>query len=772
MHEQNYPFTLPCKENSSIGRHDPLKKIHTGIDSGETAIVLKGPGGTGKSTLLERTASYLQENKFDILVFQGTTYAETILKTLAKKASGKGYPEAVQTIESPIEFKEKLQPILDHYVFKQKAALIFDDFEENQNSEGKISNERLNELLTYFKDSFKDKGSLMVFATSSPIPKFPSIEIEPFTWTEFQELIPGTSVLKRLDKKSLKRFYFEMGGFPRVVDWLDKIASKEFGDTGFDWIKLRNVVHGLSERILHKDDELADFSYLVLSRLLTYLNERQQGILDILSIFDGWIFNDQLETQGITFASTDIKKLEKLSLLSYGGANGIYIVPRLVKRTVKKNMEESERKQYHLRAAEYYRRHSNPPDLLKTRKHYIEAGETETAFSLCFEMDLHLCRTGFPQMAYDLLMEMGKYAGEASENTQQLYYQRMGIMSSFFGKMDESLNYHEKSLKILRTTKNDPWTAFTLSQMGMVYEAKGKYEEALDHFKQSVEYYEKLGDKPSLAQRSSQIGLIHKIRGNYTEAFDSYQKALEINRESNDTKAVAANLEQMGRLHDEQAKFDEALVYYHESLALRETVGDRQGCADLLHQVGNVQFVKGCTDEAMTFYEKSMAIKEEIGDNKGMGYSVGQIGLIFQGKGNNTAALEHYKKALEFFDKCDEKKGIAASRHQVGRLLEITGETDAALEQYEKSLEIREQMGDMLGAAITYAQLGILFYNKEDFPTALRHSAKAFVVFTQYGSPNAQSVRNNMLHLRDKLPPHQFEEILKEFNIDTGQAPQ
>lgn len=770
------------KDSDFIGRKDTLKKIREAIEKKEAAIVLKGPAGVGKSFILNRVIGDLKKKKFDTLIFRGSTSAEMVLKQITQKAIEKGIEEAKDIFASPVEYKEKLKKLQDNFIYKQKLLLAFEDFDENQTTEGKLINDRLNELILFLKDELKDKHSLMIFCTREEIPKFTAIEIQPFSWLEFLKLVDKTSVLKRLKEKSLKTFYFDMGGYPRAVELFDQIARHEFGDNAFEWKKLRDRVPHLKERLLHKDSETADFSYLLMETLMGYLNNNQQQLLNTLSIYRGWVPRQALDKQPLEVKPGDWKKMEKLLIIRTLPKEGLVYVPRLTAQRLRAKMDESELKKKHLVAAQYFEgfipvddkaeqpdkpRHLFDENALEARWHYIEADKIDKAAAMSFEMDNYFSRIGFPQFAFDLLQELEKHVLKMTEDNQIRLYIRLGMFYSIFGKLDDALKQHEACLKLHESRENKPGIALNLGQMGLILEAKGKDDQALEKLQKTLQIVEELGNTPEIARLLDKIGSIQKRLGKYDDAFERYQRALKMHREMNNQKEIADDLEQMGRIHDEQGKFDVAMDYYKKSLAMKETLDDKQGIASLVHQMGNVNFFRGNLDEAFTLYQRSLKIKEEIDDLKGAGYSLGQLGLIYQRKGEIDEALTHFEKSLQNFEKAREEKGIAASHHQIGRIHEGKGDREKALTHYEKALELREKTGDMLGAAITYGQLGMLYYQKEEYESALRYSTQAFAIFSRYGSPNAELARKNMLRIRAHLPKEKFDAVLKEFNIKT-----
>ncbi|UCH98108.1 MAG: CHAT domain-containing protein, partial [Candidatus Aminicenantes bacterium] len=119
-------------ERGFIGRRQVLRDIYKRIADKEGAIVLKGPGGIGKSTLTTRAAANLRSKGYDFIVVRGETTIEQILEAISKKAAASGIKKADEVYAAQADVKEKLAWFLDNFLLKQKLMIIFDNFEENQ----------------------------------------------------------------------------------------------------------------------------------------------------------------------------------------------------------------------------------------------------------------------------------------------------------------------------------------------------------------------------------------------------------------------------------------------------------------------------------------------------------------------------------------------------------------------------------------------------------------------------------------------------------------
>ncbi|MCU0286928.1 MAG: CHAT domain-containing protein, partial [Acidobacteria bacterium] len=77
-------------ERGFIGRRRVLRDIFHTIANKEGAVVLKGPGGIGKSTLTTRIAANLLRKGYDFIIIRGDASEAKILEAIANKAAEKG----------------------------------------------------------------------------------------------------------------------------------------------------------------------------------------------------------------------------------------------------------------------------------------------------------------------------------------------------------------------------------------------------------------------------------------------------------------------------------------------------------------------------------------------------------------------------------------------------------------------------------------------------------------------------------------------------------
>jgi len=662
--QSHHFFGARFLERGFIGRRQVLRDIHGRIEDQKGAVVLKGPGGIGKSTLTTRMAANLKGNGYDFIVIQGETSPEQILDAISKKAVYNGLKDAESIYAASVDVKEKLNWYLNHFLLKGKFLIIFDNFEENQKEEtGDFCSPRLKEFLIFFKEALKGKETFLFFSTRYWLPGFDdpgmTLEISELKANEFRKLLQNTSALKRLDMQSIKKLSQEVGGNPRGLELLDKIAFEEFNLREFTWEQLKALLPELQRRIIEKTGPGDDFTPLYLERLFTYLSESQRNLLDILSIYRNPVPKAAIEAQKASMTKQDRQKLSGLSLLECRETNKerLYYIHRLTAQYMLGKMEKAAALKYHLKAATYFKNLKNEKgkydlyDLIEARWHYIQAGEWNKAAKITFSLEDYLTLHGFPQWSMELLQEL--VLEKLDETNRLVTLGRIGSLHQYFGDYDIALEFTQKAYELVKKKDDQKKMAVALHQMGMIYQNKGDYDEALKYYKQSLEIKEKIGDIKGVATSMHQIGMIYHDKGDY----------------------------------------EEALKHYQEAKKTFEKIGDIKGVASSFHQIGMIYQDKGDYEQAMEHYQKSLDIKEQIGDIHGLALSYGQMGNLYFDKKEFKSALKYFIKAFQIFSKIGSPNAEKAVKEIAKTREELPSEEYAAiLKEFELTPEFIEQI--------------------------------------------------------------------------------
>jgi tetratricopeptide (TPR) repeat protein len=490
-------------------------------------------------------------------------------------------------------------------------------------------------------------------------------------------MLRGSKALKRMDLKSIKNLGREIGGNPRGIELLDKIAHEEFRRKNFSWDQLKELIPELHERIIQKPGAGDDFTPLFLDKLFTYLSKPQALLLDILAIYRNPVPEPAIKAHQVSMKKADRGKLKDLSLLECIDAPGenLYYVHRLTAHYLLSRMEKAVENKYHLQAAQYFENLQTEEgkveiyDLIEARWHYLQVGEWDKAADITFSLENYLTLHGFPQWSMELLQELD--IKKLDKAHQLVTYGRIGSLYQDFGKYDKSIDFHKKAYEIAKRNNDLKNSATALHQIGMIYEDKGDYDEALKQYQKSLKIKEEIGNIKGVSASLHQIGVIYQYKGDYDEALKQYQKAGKIFEKIGDINGMANSFGQIGRIYEEKGNYDKALKQYQKAKETFEKTGDIKGVSYSLHQIGMIYQYKGDYDEALKQYQKSLEIKEKIGDIPGLALSMGQMGKLYFQRKEFAIALELFIQAFLIFTKIGSpyanqaRKDIAGTRENL-----------------------------------------------------------------------------------------------------------
>jgi tetratricopeptide (TPR) repeat protein len=591
-------------ERGFIGRRQVLREIYGMIEDGVGAVVLKGPGGIGKSTLTTRVAANLRRQRYGFIVIRGETSMEEILEKLSEAASSKGIKEVKRAMAINKKPLEKLSWLLENFLLKHKIVIIFDNFEMNQEEKSGDflkSKKRLKRFLWKFREWLENKRSVLLFSTRYRLPGFdtPGMQkdIPEFSEVEFRKMMLNSSALKQLDGKSVKVLIQEVGGNPRALELLDKIAYKEFWQRGFSWQQLKKLMPELERRIINSTGPGDDFTPLFLDRLTGYLSNEQFKALNIFSIFHNPVPEEVLAADKVSFNREDRDKLTDLSLLEWSEAEGkdLYYVHRMTARYLAEKMKEKDIKRYqryHSHAAQYLdsivdkEGNIELENVIESRWHYLRANKWKRVAELTFELEEYLSPRGSHEWAMELLLELD--LKKLKDKPRSLAHRRIGILyDNYFNQYHKAMTCYKKALEISRKIEDVKNEAGTLHQIGNNYYLRGRYDKALRNYQQSLDIREKINDKKGIAGSLHQIAMIHQVKNDYDTALDKYKQSLAIRRKSKDKKGIAESLYQIGMIyHYKKKDLKKALNKYEEAVKIFQESSDIVNTAIIMYQMG------------------------------------------------------------------------------------------------------------------------------------------------------------------------------------------
>ena len=730
-------------------RRDERLVLRALRDADGAAVVLRGIGGVGKSTLAAEAAQALARSGSLVAAVVGETSPEGILEEIGGVLFGlliaAGTDEkhplrqvASQLRDRSLDWELRQQHVLAGLLAAMPALVLLDNFEDNLDADGAFRNAQLAAFLEGWLET-PGRGRLLL-TCRYPVPFRGSRVVDhhlgPLSYAETRKLVWRLSALDALKPADLERAYADVGGHPRALEYLDALLRG--GDARFTDVaakleaalRARGVSNPRAWMTERKGDLAASLAETVtlaaddvlLGRLLAGL----AGIPEAERLFLGAaVYRVPVPEAALVWQVGEVpdlpgedaevgrfpavappsgyaaarSALEAAGLLApfavEDEAEPRFAVHRWTAGALASRSTPADLAEAHRRAARFWRwrvavwRQSLPrdvEDLLEARHHHRLAAELDAAI----EVTEWICSR------FD---DWGAYRRE-----EQLVHEVLGWLP-------------ERSQQ----------AAAFLHQLGIVAQRRGSYDEALGWYRKSLDIAEKLGDRAGMAISYHQLGMVAQHRGSYDEALLWYRKSLDIKEELGNRAGMASSYHQLGNVAQARGSDEEALSWYRKSLEIKEELGNRAGMAISYHQLGMVAHTRHSYDEALDWYRKSLEIAEELEDRAGMASTYHQIGLVAEQRGSYDEALSQYRKSLEIKEELGNRAGMAISYHQLGMVAQRRGSYDEALGWYRKSLEIAEELGSRSGMASSISQIGVLFTEQgaveEGVPCNLRSLA-------------------------------------------------
>ena len=393
----------------------------------------------------------------------------------------------------------------------------------------------------------------------------------------------------------------------------------------------------------------------------------------------------------------------------------------------------------HRQAAVYWRwrvrawpqdRAADVHDLLETRYHLLQAGDTEAAAEVTEGICLQLETWG----AWD----------------------------------QEAALIHDT---LARLPADSLRRAAWIHHLGILAQARGDYDEAARQYQRALDINERLGDKAGMADSYHQLGMLAQARGDYDEAARQYQRSLDINERLGNQAGMADSYHHLGALAQARGDYDEAARQYQRSLDINERLGNQAGMAAGYHQLGILAQDRGDYDEAARQYQRALDINERLGNQAGIATSYHQLGALAQARGDYDEAARQYQRSLDINERLGNQAGMADSYHNLGILAQARGDYDEAARQYQRALDIDERLGSQAGMATSYSQLGNLEEERGDsLAAAVTWHARALVIRLRLGVPQAENNLRRLAAYRRELGAGPFTGLLTQAAGDTDLA--
>jgi tetratricopeptide (TPR) repeat protein len=323
------------------------------------------------------------------------------------------------------------------------------------------------------------------------------------------------------------------------------------------------------------------------------------------------------------------------------------------------------------------------------------------------------------------------------------------------GRPEQAARTYEQTLEWLREQPETEWTrkstATACHQLGNAAFTQGRLDKAEDWYRKALAIREDLGDRPELAGTYHQLGMIAQGRKRLDEAEDWYRKALALEADLGDRPKMASTCEQIGAVARDRGRLEEAERWVRKALVIREDIGDRPGLANAYHQLGSIAQLAGRLAEAEDWYREALIITEGLGDRPRMAVVYHQLGINAHRRDRPEEAEAWYRKALAIEAELGDRPKMAKTATLLGLVAQTKGRLAEAEGWYRRTLKIQEELRDRDGMAAAYVGLSALALAREQPRRALEAMIRCVTLFDQFPHPATGPVPADLAALARRL---------------------
>ncbi|MBE9088304.1 tetratricopeptide repeat protein [Microcystis aeruginosa LEGE 11464] len=284
-----------------------------------------------------------------------------------------------------------------------------------------------------------------------------------------------------------------------------------------------------------------------------------------------------------------------------------------------------------------------------------------------------------------------------------------------------------------------------LGNLAIAYRHTKNYEQGKQTYLKVIKLTQNLQGVDE-QQKASILGTIYHTLGilaqelrEWEQARSYYQQAIEIYIEygaAGGTQSArysqASTLHQLGIVAQQLREWEQARSYYQQAIEIKIEYGDRYSQANTLHHLGIVAQELREWEQARSYYQQALEIKIEYGDRFSQASTLHHLGIVAQELREWEQARSYYQQAIEICIEYGDRYEQAGTLHQLGRVAQELREWEQARSYYQQALEIKIEYGDRFSQASTLHCLGRVAEEVGELSQAKSYYLQALQIWAEF----------------------------------------
>lgn len=276
------------------------------------------------------------------------------------------------------------------------------------------------------------------------------------------------------------------------------------------------------------------------------------------------------------------------------------------------------------------------------------------------------------------------------------------------GDLDETEHFGELALQLCRSVGDRKNEGRVLIVLANVVLGRGRYDEAQERYEVALAVARAEHGVRSEGLALGNLGVLHMSQGRLEEACTHFEAALQLHRQIGDRRSEGQVLCNLGVAQHDGGKHQEATVAFEGSLDIARETGFRALEFQSLANLGLIHSVLTRADLARAHYEMAMGIQRDIGNRGTEAFLGGNLGVVCLEAGWFDEARIHLEAAVTFFRGTEDGASRALFLMNLGALNHQEDRFTEAREDFEEALDLCRGLGIRRLEGITLTGLGDL----------------------------------------------------------------
>jgi tetratricopeptide (TPR) repeat protein/DNA-binding MarR family transcriptional regulator len=634
-----------------VDRRNELRKMNTWKKSNSTILIVQGPLGIGKSSLVSK---FLMSSGKQNLVFWHTFKETDTVRDILGTFGDFLYLNDNSILRYYLLSNRKINEKEILKILKinlSNVILTLDNCEKMSKEVSSFVDQVLAAL-----DRMNDVKIILIIEKSSELP------------------------LKGLSKQDPTRLV--LGGLERR-DVEQLLKDKTYSDNIYEITK----GHPLFLKLV---SEGSDFHGNIETYLKDFikkeLTKEEKKLMEVASLYRHPFKAKSLFLEPGLDYEVMIRLTGKFLLTEI--TNDFYMVHELIKGHFISSLSEARGKNLHKKIAEHYMEDGGTEDVIEAIYHYGAAQKYKNAADVAISHGIPLIEKGC-YSEFETALD-----GIEEEMLDELRLAEILILKGHLqrvrGHWDNALGYYQSANRIFEKQNLTEKCADMIRMGGNVYRDRGDYTKALENYALALE---SLSDSEVVVKIYDDIGTVKLRKGEFDEAEKDIMKGLRIAQKAADEKQVALNTHTLGNYHLCRGEWEKAKQTYRDCAEIFEKVQNLRMLATCNNNIAITYYKTGDVKKAVDYWKKSLSISEKIGDiNVMMSYV--NLGFITYKRGEWDQTEEYCKKALDISEVVDNNLASATAYSILGHIGVNRRNYPDCVDYYKKALNCREKEGD------------------------------------------------------------------------------